>query len=114
MPWLILRQPAYALFNTSASTAKMVHKGLKTFIGAHGEPPLGVNYHAEMFFAKAGGLSNYEVGTPCNDAVTRMPTSSLSLGYSRSYVRRCQGTWTLQRYRLPHAWQTRRFRRVSA
>ncbi|KAG5220285.1 amidohydrolase [Salix suchowensis] len=23
--------------------------------------PLGLNYHAEMFFAKAGGLSNYEV-----------------------------------------------------
>ncbi|KAI0692203.1 hypothetical protein BC835DRAFT_1358056 [Cytidiella melzeri] len=52
---------SYALFNTSESVAKMVHKGLKTFIGAHGEPPLGLNYHAEMFFAKAGGLSNYEV-----------------------------------------------------
>lgn len=39
----------------------MVEKGLLTHIGAHGEPPLGVNYHAEMWFAKQGGLSNYEV-----------------------------------------------------
>ncbi|KAK0210211.1 hypothetical protein DFS33DRAFT_1291450 [Desarmillaria ectypa] len=52
---------SYALFNTSASVAKMVHMGLKTHIGAHGEPPLGLNYHAEMFFTQQGGLSNYEV-----------------------------------------------------
>lgn len=52
---------AFALFNTSASTAKMVHMGLKAHIGAHGEPPLGLNYHAEMFFAQQGGLTNYEV-----------------------------------------------------
>ncbi|TCD70593.1 hypothetical protein EIP91_002623 [Steccherinum ochraceum] len=52
---------SYALFNTSESTAKMVRKGLKAHIGAHGEPPLGVNYHAEMFFTKQGGLTNYEV-----------------------------------------------------
>ncbi|KAF4578451.1 hypothetical protein EYR36_000258 [Pleurotus pulmonarius] len=52
---------SYALFNTSISVAKMVHKGLRAHIGAHGEPPLGLNYHAEMFFAKAGGLTNYEV-----------------------------------------------------
>lgn len=52
---------AYALFNTSISVARMVNKGLRAHIGAHGEPPLGLNYHAEMFFAKAGGLSNYEV-----------------------------------------------------
>ena len=52
---------AYALFNTSASTAKMIQQGLRAHSGAHGEPPLGVNYHKEMFFAKAGGLSNYEV-----------------------------------------------------
>lgn len=38
----------------------MVRKGLKAHIGAHGETPLGVNYHAEMFFTKAGGLTNYE------------------------------------------------------
>lgn len=52
---------AYALFNTSMSTAKMVRKGLRAHIGAHGEPPLGFNYHSEMFFAQQGGLSNYEV-----------------------------------------------------
>ncbi|KAJ6610225.1 hypothetical protein B0H10DRAFT_2177862 [Mycena sp. CBHHK59/15] len=51
---------SYALFNTSASAAKMVHKGLKVHIGAHGEPPYGVNYHAEMMFTQQGGLSNYE------------------------------------------------------
>lgn len=52
---------SYALFNTSASVAKMVQRGLLANIGAHGEPPLGVNYHAEMGFTSAGGLSNYEV-----------------------------------------------------
>ncbi|CCM03690.1 uncharacterized protein FIBRA_05835 [Fibroporia radiculosa] len=52
---------SFALFNTSASTAKMVHKGLRAHIGAHGEPPLGLNYHSEMFFTQQGGLTNYEV-----------------------------------------------------
>ena len=42
----------------------MVRMGLKTHIGAHGEPPLGLNYHAEMFFTKAGGLTNYEASHP--------------------------------------------------
>ena len=55
---------AYALFNTSRSVAAMVSKGLLANIGAHGEPPLGVNYHAEMGFAGQGGLNNYEVGWP--------------------------------------------------
>ena len=39
----------------------MVHRGLSAHIGAHGEPPLGLLYHKEMAFAKAGGLDNYEV-----------------------------------------------------
>ncbi|KAJ3555991.1 hypothetical protein NM688_g2275 [Phlebia brevispora] len=52
---------SYALWNTSESTAKMVRMGLKAHIGAHGEQPMGLNYHAEMFFARQGGLSNYEV-----------------------------------------------------
>ncbi|KAI0792759.1 hypothetical protein C8Q75DRAFT_804475 [Abortiporus biennis] len=52
---------SYALFNTSQSTAKMVQLGLKAHIGAHGEPPVGLNYHAELFFTQQGGLSNYEV-----------------------------------------------------
>ncbi|KAJ7334166.1 hypothetical protein DFH08DRAFT_300863 [Mycena albidolilacea] len=51
---------SYQLFNTSASAAKMVHKGLKINIGAHGENPYGVNYHAEMKFTQQGGLTNYE------------------------------------------------------
>ena len=38
----------------------MVERGLLAHIGAHGEPPLGLNYHAEMFFTREGGLSNYE------------------------------------------------------
>ncbi|KAJ6581530.1 hypothetical protein B0H19DRAFT_1207473 [Mycena capillaripes] len=51
---------SYQLFNTSESAAKMVHKGLKVHVGAHGENPYGVNYHAEMMFTKEGGLTNYE------------------------------------------------------
>jgi hypothetical protein len=39
----------------------MVHKGLLANIGAHGEPPLGLNYHAETGFTARGGLSIYEV-----------------------------------------------------
>lgn len=52
---------AYQLFNTSESAAKMTQLGLKTLVGAHGEQPLGLNYHAEMFFTRQGGLTNYEV-----------------------------------------------------
>ncbi|ESK88278.1 amidohydrolase [Moniliophthora roreri MCA 2997] len=51
---------SYQLFNTSESLAKMVGLGLKTMIGAHGEPPLGLNYHYEVFFTQQGGLSNYQ------------------------------------------------------
>ncbi|KAJ7917481.1 hypothetical protein B0H13DRAFT_2231389 [Mycena leptocephala] len=51
---------SYQLFNTSESAAKMVHKGLKVHVGAHGENPYGLNYHAEMWFTQQGGLSNYE------------------------------------------------------
>ncbi|KAJ8593990.1 hypothetical protein M405DRAFT_879032 [Rhizopogon salebrosus TDB-379] len=50
-----------ALWNVSALVANMVGRGLRAHIGAHGEPPLGLMYHQEMFYAKAGGLSNYEV-----------------------------------------------------
>ena len=54
---------AYVMFNTSQTTANMVRKGLKAHIGAHGEPPMGHNYHSEMAFTQAGGLTNYEVQT---------------------------------------------------
>ncbi|KAI9569027.1 hypothetical protein HD554DRAFT_2204740 [Boletus coccyginus] len=50
-----------ALFNVSSTVAKLVHSGLSAHIGGHGESPLGLMYHQEMAFAKAGGLSNYEV-----------------------------------------------------
>lgn len=60
-PKLIFCLQAFALFNTSHSIAAMVEKGLLANIGAHGEPPLGLNYHAEMGFTAKGGLSNYEV-----------------------------------------------------
>ncbi|EMD34385.1 hypothetical protein CERSUDRAFT_117254 [Gelatoporia subvermispora B] len=52
---------SYAFYNTTISTAKMVRKGLRTHIGAHGEAPLGYNYHAELWFTRQGGLTNYEV-----------------------------------------------------
>ncbi|EIW77828.1 composite domain of metallo-dependent hydrolase [Coniophora puteana RWD-64-598 SS2] len=52
---------SYGLFNVSESVAKMVNRGLRVHIGAHGEPPLGLNYHAEMFFAYAGGMTSYQV-----------------------------------------------------
>jgi len=51
---------SYQLFNTSKTTAEMMKKGLKAHIGAHGEPPVGLNYHAEIHFAQQGGLTNYE------------------------------------------------------
>ncbi|KAI5114783.1 hypothetical protein M0805_005527, partial [Coniferiporia weirii] len=50
----------FQFFNTSTSITKMVHKGLKAHIGAHGEAPLGLMYHAELAFTAAGGLSNFE------------------------------------------------------
>ncbi|KAF9555565.1 hypothetical protein CPC08DRAFT_820988 [Agrocybe pediades] len=52
---------SFGLFNTSRSVATMVSKGLLAHVGAHGEPPMGLNYHAEMGFLGQGGLSNYEV-----------------------------------------------------
>jgi len=63
---------SYQLFNTSASAAKMVHKGLHVHVGAHGENPIGVNYHAEMKFTQEGGLTNYETlqAATSNAAVT--------------------------------------------
>ncbi|TFK72232.1 hypothetical protein BDN72DRAFT_763687 [Pluteus cervinus] len=51
---------SYVLFNTSASASSMVSQGLHTLIGAHGEPPIGLNFHAEMWFTRQGGLTNYQ------------------------------------------------------
>lgn len=52
---------AFALFNTSASVAELVKRGALANIGAHGEAPLGLIYHAEMKFTMAGGLNAYQV-----------------------------------------------------
>ncbi|GLB35482.1 putative amidohydrolase family protein [Lyophyllum shimeji] len=71
---------SYQLFNTSASVAKMVDKGLLAHIGAHGEPPLGLNYHAEMFFTKQGGLSNYEVIRAATSSAAKTLGLSSSIG----------------------------------
>ena len=51
---------AWQLFNTSAWVTELVKRGARAHVGAHGEPPLGRNYHAEMRFLKAGGMSNYQ------------------------------------------------------
>ncbi|KAL1742535.1 hypothetical protein HDZ31DRAFT_65886 [Schizophyllum fasciatum] len=52
---------AYGLYNISAISADMSREGVPVLIGAHGEPPLGLNYHSELWFAQQGGLTNYEV-----------------------------------------------------
>ncbi|THV08005.1 hypothetical protein K435DRAFT_959464 [Dendrothele bispora CBS 962.96] len=52
---------SYVLFNISQSATKMARMGLNLHIGAHGEHPMGHNYHAEMWFTQQGGSSNYEV-----------------------------------------------------
>lgn len=56
-PWGV----AYQLFNTSRSAYEMSRRGLQVNIGAHGELPLGLNYHKEMWFFQQGGMSPYEV-----------------------------------------------------
>ncbi|KAG6913437.1 hypothetical protein DXG01_006820 [Tephrocybe rancida] len=58
----------------------MVDKGLLAHIGAHGEPPLGLNYHAEMLFTKQGGLSNYEVIRAATSSAAKTLGLSGSLG----------------------------------
>ncbi|KAG8914111.1 hypothetical protein FRC01_004220 [Tulasnella sp. 417] len=52
---------AYQLFNTSASVYEMTKRGLNGNVGAHGEPPVGLNYHEEMWFFSKGGMTPYEV-----------------------------------------------------
>ena len=96
---------AYQAFNTSISTAKLIRKGLKAHIGAHGEPPLGVNYHAEMFFTRQGGLTNYEVSWNDMAFFGLMVTQTL-----RSFVppllmqQRPSGSSTLWVHLRPASW----------
>lgn len=61
----------------------MVKMGLKAHIGAHGESPMGYNFHAEMAFTKEGGLTNYEV----LQAATTSPASTLGLSGSIGSLR---------------------------
>ncbi|KAG8981639.1 hypothetical protein FRB90_007111 [Tulasnella sp. 427] len=49
------------LFNTSAAVYEMINRGLNGNVGAHGEPPVGLNYHEEMWFFAQGGMTPYEV-----------------------------------------------------
>jgi len=52
---------SWQLYNTSAWVNELVKRGARAHVGAHGEPPLGHNYHAEMRFLRDGGMSNYKV-----------------------------------------------------
>ncbi|KAL1742540.1 hypothetical protein HDZ31DRAFT_43021 [Schizophyllum fasciatum] len=56
-------RPAYSfeLWNMSSDARKLARRGIPVHIGAHGEQPMGLNYHSEMWFSRQGGLSNYEV-----------------------------------------------------
>ncbi|KAG8928327.1 hypothetical protein FRC00_001792 [Tulasnella sp. 408] len=40
----------------------MTKRGLNGNVGAHGEPPVGLNYHEEMWFFSQGGMTPYEEG----------------------------------------------------
>ncbi|KAJ7581528.1 hypothetical protein C8J56DRAFT_267327 [Mycena floridula] len=71
---------SYSITNTSSSVAKMVRMGLKALIGAHGEPPLGLLYHAEMAFTKLGGLRNYEVLQAATSAAAQTLGFESSIG----------------------------------
>ncbi|KAL1720580.1 hypothetical protein EV715DRAFT_271890 [Schizophyllum commune] len=58
-----ISRPAYSfeLWNMSTDATELAHRGVPVHIGAHGEQPMGLNYHSELWFSKQGGLSNYEV-----------------------------------------------------
>ncbi|KAG8888507.1 hypothetical protein FRB98_007548 [Tulasnella sp. 332] len=72
---LAVPRDAYQVFNTSASIHQMTKMGLNANIGAHGEPPLGMNYHKEMWFFAQGGMTPYEALR----SATRHGASSLGL-----------------------------------
>ncbi|KZT44231.1 composite domain of metallo-dependent hydrolase [Sistotremastrum suecicum HHB10207 ss-3] len=52
---------SFQLYNTSASINKLVQRGLRAHIGAHGEPPIGYNYHGEMWLFQLGGMDSYKI-----------------------------------------------------
>ncbi|KZV91506.1 hypothetical protein EXIGLDRAFT_676059 [Exidia glandulosa HHB12029] len=51
---------SFAYHNTSRSTAELIRRGVLANVGAHGESPIGLNYHSELRFFLDGGLSPYE------------------------------------------------------
>lgn len=98
---------AYALFNTSRSVAAMVHKGLLANIGAHGEPPLGLNYHAEMVFTAKGGLSNYEVkGSIWFYRFHSYLIFFVKIGDTSCNIFWCQDSWNIPIVGVSFAWKT--------
>ncbi|EJD43843.1 hypothetical protein AURDEDRAFT_145360 [Auricularia subglabra TFB-10046 SS5] len=66
---------SYAYHNTSRITAELIRRGTLASVGAHGEPPLGLNFHSELRFFLDGGLSPYEVLR----SATRMPAQALGV-----------------------------------
>ena len=83
----------------------MVHKGLLANIGAHGEAPLGVNYHAEMGFTADGGLSNYEVSFIGSSYNLRFYLFR-KIGDTGCNSLWCQDSWNVPIVGVSHSWQT--------
>lgn len=48
----------------------MTKRYLNANIGAHGEPPIGLNYHEEMFFFTEGGMTPFEVSRSSSSLVS--------------------------------------------
>lgn len=66
---------SFAFHNTSRTTAELIQRGALASVGAHGEPPLGLNFHSELRFFLDGGLSPYEALR----SATRMPAQALGI-----------------------------------
>lgn len=90
----------------------MVKKGLLTHIGAHGEPPLGLNYHAEMFYAFWGLLDNYEVCRLDNQCNNRSQVVSC-LGPEGGDLVGSRHARTPVEHRISRAEEVRRFPDLS-
>ena len=92
----------------------MVDRGLHANIGAHGEPPLGLNYHKEMLFTQAGGMSNYEVSHPDSIACNETIEKGLSVDSTSRNSFWCNQPRTFRVCRLYHPWQTGGYLGISA
>lgn len=69
-PWY-----SFAYRNVSLATADLIRRGALANVGAHGESPLGLNYHSEMRIFLDGGLTPYEALR----SATRMPAQTLGI-----------------------------------